>query len=935
MSFFEQYFSDTVFSGEETMVCCPFPHLTTNGLEYYESNPSAGINLEKGVYHCLSCGKSLSEVGFISQILNTSYEIATRLKEAFDKNETIDAWKEYASLPKEIHTKINDLGISDAVIEDLLIRSEDGKAISFPVTLFGTVLDIRNYRPKEFPKMRGRKDSIAGLVLPFDLWKNSNPDRWTLLCAGEKDMAVARTMGFNAITLTGGEMKTPVFTAPFKNRRIAIAYDNDEAGHTGAQKIAASLKPLAKEVRIVKGFHEVCVEPGEDITDFFTKYDGTREQLIHYIETASVFTEEECEAQMERITPTVTLNEAARPQNINKTVRSNLQIIATNEASYVVPTAVICEKKFTYNKPNEHMQLKETRSWYLSENTLKDILHLIDNKFVEEVVEENIKELSGVPAKEPGVVVRRLSKEVVYKCSVTDLLETSNNTTNHLEYTAYVVGKQLESGKKYKATYRLVPHPYDGQRLIMIILNVSEATDSVTNFKVTDSVIKNLKFFQALPGNVKQKVETLTNSVRGLTKFNTDSTLIQAIDLTYNTVLEFNFRNFKNIRGYLDTIIVTESRVGKSSTAEALQKAYGLGVFTSLAGASATVAGIIGGSNKVNGSFQTRAGLIPQNHRGLIVFEELAKCNSQILKELTDIKSSGRVRITRVNGVLDLPALVRMVSLTNTRSAPSGPPRPITSYPNGIEILTDLIGDAADIARFDIMLVQAFRGTAMDPFWEQPDSIPEENLRTRIRWIWSRKPEQVIISKDVETFVINQCNALNEKYDSHIKIFGTEAWKKVTRLAIAVAGYVVSASEDYESIVVTEEHVNFAIEFYTKIYDNETFRLHEYVNTERRFEQVDDDGIHALQQLYITFPTLLSQLEGSSTCTRNELMAATGLSTDHFNSQINHLVQGSFVRFQGQFIMPTLRFRKCMKSVNRNTTIVKIGGFNNVFKKVE
>ena len=121
------------------------------------------------------------------------------------------------------------------------------------------------------------------------------------------------------------------------------------------------------------------------------------------------------------------------------------------------------------------------------------------------------------------------------------------------------------------------------------------------------------------------------------------------------------------MRGYLDTLIVGESRTGKSSTANTLRKEYGLGVFTSLAGNSATIAGLIGGSNKTPTGFQTRAGVIPQNHRGLVIFEEFGKCKQDVVSELTDIRSSNEVRIARVSGTITLPALVRMIALTNAK----------------------------------------------------------------------------------------------------------------------------------------------------------------------------------------------------------------------------------------------------------------------------
>lgn len=924
MSFFQYYFDSVSFDKEETMVCCPFPHQTVNGLEYYETNPSAGINLGKGLFHCLSCGSSFSEVGFIAKILNCSYETASRLKNYYEDQEDLYYWKENVRLTEEIKQSILDLGISEKVIEELNISSEDGHSISFPVLYFGKILDVRNYRPNQKPKVKSRKDSIAGLILPFDVWKETDPKRWTLLCAGEKDMAVARSHGFNAITLTGGEMAVPINLAQFRGRKVAITYDNDAAGLQGARKVAAYLRDYAEEVRVVTGFHQVCSEQGEDITDFFMKYKGTRGQLIDYINSTEPFSNDDYEEEIEKLTPTVSLMEATLPQNINRTLRSNVQIVATLEDIFPTPTSVEAHKFAGDDKAT--MGVGEKRYWYLDETNLKDILHLVDNRFKESDIRDNIRRLMKLPPGEKNVSVKTLSKETVFRCAVTDLFETKSDATASVEFNAYTIGKKLESGKKYRVTYKLVPHPYNGQKLTMIITKVDEANDSVTNFKITEENKKNLDVVKNMEGTVAERIDILTNQIRGLTKFDTEATLVQAIDFSYNTVLQFNFRNFKNVRGYLDTLIVTESRVGKSSTAEALQEAYGLGVFTSLAGSSATVAGIIGGSNKVSGSFQTRAGLIPQNHKGLIVFEELAKCNSLILREMTDVKSSGRVRITRVNGTLDLPALVRMIYLTNTKTRPGEPTRPITSYPNGIEVVTDLINTAEDIARFDIILVQAFRGGSMDADWEMPTPLPYDVYRTRIRWIWSRTVNQIKISDEIEHYIIDQCNKLNAEYDSHIKIFGTEAWKKLTRLAIAIAGVVVSTDETYENIVVLQEHVDYAVEFYKRIYDNDTFRLKEYVMAERRYEEVDDEAVTALQQTYITHAALLLQLEGASACTRAELQAATGLDNQLFAAQLNILVQQAFIRFQGTMILPTLRFRKAMKQINRNTGVFRTGG---------
>ena len=128
--------------------------------------------------------------------------------------------------------------------------------------------------------------------------------------------------------------------------------------------------------------------------------------------------------------------------------------------------------------------------------------------------------------------------------------------------------------------------------------------------------------FQADPGKAKEKLTEITERVKGLLGYDGNNQLIQTIDLTYHTPLMFNMGRFQNIRAYLDTLIVGESRVGKSSTANCLRELYGLGTFTSLAGNSATIPGLVGGSNKTSNGFQTRAGIIPQNHKGMIIFEE-------------------------------------------------------------------------------------------------------------------------------------------------------------------------------------------------------------------------------------------------------------------------------------------------------------------------
>ena len=928
-SFFEYYFDEYDFSKKETAVCCPFPHHTASGHEYQETIPSAHINLDKGLFHCKVCDKGLSEVAFIAEILGCSYESAIKISKMFTTKEDRFTWKDNTISP-EIQELCLRLGISKKVIEELELKTELGDEIAFPVFLYGKVVDVRSYRPQDRAnKIRSRVGTTTGMIIPFDIWRQTPEDKWTIICAGEKDMAVTRSNGFNAITLTGGEKALPKIINPFRNRKVAICYDNDEAGIAGANTLAAFLMPYVKEVKVVTNFHEVCKEHGEDLTDFFVKYKKTKADLKNYINNTPAFTREQAKEEQLKRRPLITLLEASKPQYINRVVQSNVQVVATFEKAMPVPTTIYAKKINTSGDAKyNQMLVGEERTWELSENTCQDVLKLVDNNFTEEQIRLNIRELLGISKYERDVKVEKPTKDTVYQCNVTDLFEATTKDIATIEFTAYVLKKRLESGRKYLITYKLVPHPYKGQQLVMVILDVEEASDSISNFHITDEVKKNLDKFRELEGTVPERINKLTEMVKAFIGYNGYNKLIEAVDLSYHTVLEFNFGTFKNVRGYLDTLIVAESRVGKSSTAEALQRLYGLGAFTSLAGNSATIPGIIGGSTKVNGNYQTRAGLIPMNHRGLVIFEELAKCNSNLVRELTDIRSSNQVRIARVSGVLTLPALVRMITLTNVRNTGSKI-KPINSYPNGIDILVDLIGSPEDIARYDLMLILGDQGNKIvDPFWEPSTPFEPEAYQTRIRWVWSRTIDQIIIDKEVGKHILDRCNELNKTYDSHIKIFGTEAWKKVARLAIAMAGYLVSTDSSYEKIIVTKEHVDAAVEYLIDCYDNPTFKLKEYVQMEQLYNTIDDEGVKLLQELYNQNPSIMLQLERLSSTNKQNLMAATGLDSELYNKFMQRLTQGLFIQYEGYDIIPTQRFRLGMSKINRAGNIHKVGEYD-------
>ena len=923
MSFLDAYFNLSE-CGKGVAVCCPFPHTLPGAeVQYFEQHPSAHVNTEEGLFHCKVCDRGYNEVSFITEVLGCSYINAVRLKFLYNHIETGDLfeWERDTTLTEETNKLLQNFHIYDRTASALHIKTGKDNSISFPVFMYDKLLDIRQYRPTEHPKTKSLLNAIAGLIVPYDLWREQR-DKITIICAGEKDMAVARCHGLNAITITGGENTLPIITKEFEGRKVIIVYDNDDPGKAGAIHLANFLKPIAASIKNCTEFHKVCTENKEDITDFFNKYHKTKEDLINFFEATPEFEYQEESTGLHKY-PIVDLRTASSPEYLGKLVRSNLQVVASSECAFVVPATLIGEK-YGAGQKDDTMVLGEMREWNLTEDTVQDILHIMDNNFTESTIKEHYRNILKIMQKEKMIRIIKPTKETVFKAYVTDLFETSSTNTVPMEYMAYSLHCKLESGKKYLATYKLVPHPYNGQQLIMLITKVVQANDSVTNYHVTPQEIENLKVFQALQGTVAERITLCVEKFKEVLGYNGNNQLITCLDLAYHTALEFNFGSFQHVRGYLDTLIVGESRMGKSSTAEAMRNVYGLGAFVSLAGNAATIPGLIGGSNKVNNSYQTRAGLIPQNHKGLMIFEELGKCNANIISELTDIRSSNEVRITRVAGALTLPAVVRMITLSNVKTY-EGVIKPIASYPNGITILTELVGTAEDIARYDLAVVLGDRGaTHIDPYWVPQKAFETDLYRSRVRWVWSRMAEQIIISPEVGHYIVEEANKLNEIYDSHIKIFGTEAWKKITRLAISVAGYLVSTDTLFQNLVVEKEHVDFAVDFLIKLYDNDMFKLKEYVDHEKKYSTIDEDGIRILQEVFDKNAAFILHLEQVPSTSKNALQAASGMENTEYNFQMNKLVSSMFVKFSKYDIIPTQRFRLGVARINR-TRALRLG----------
>lgn len=920
--FFETYFGLEGCSGEQ-MVCCPFPHHRADGHTYKDHEPSCAINLDKRVFHCMSCGQKGTEIGMVAEVFKCTSAKASKFLNNLNRFQVraedmySQQWEPYSD---EAIEYAESLGMSAETLAALhvCIEQEDGRfAFEFPVTWEGWICDIRRYRPGCVPKVQSEKGAQSGMIIPYDDWKAEDPKRWTVLCAGEKDMTVTRSYGFNAITLTGGEMSTPLSPAWFQDRRVAICYDNDNAGRSGAINVAKIISQYAAEVRIVNQWHGdfMSDDTKEDLTDWFTRYEGTAQALKKCIQDAPVF-EADVVQEDTALAPLVRLDEAIKSENVGKLLRSQVQLLTTSEHKYEIPTRVKCKKVVDDKGKLKNGQALE---WSIEDEYQAELAFSLAGKSKENQ-QGIIKRAMGLGA-EKGIAVYINEYRNLYVCQVADVVNTDMNGAESI---MYFLGDDPSKYQKLMVTYLRTNNPENGE-VGMLAVDWCEAMGDIESFEVTDEVKANLMYIQHHEGSVADKINHRAEAVRGLLGYEANTKLITAIDMCYNSVKEFNYGNQKRVKGFIDCLVVGESRVGKSDTAKRLQNAYGLGAFVSLAGSAATIPGIVGGSvQDAMGRRATRAGVIPRNHGGLICFEELAKSERDILKSLTDIRSSGFARITRVSGSLEIPAALRMCTLTNVKPVGNGETRPINSYSSGVEIVKDLIGTAEDIARYDYCYIQGDDGVESDPLYIAPEPYPTEALRDAIKWTWSRKADQIVWEEGTERYLSERAKDLNHTYPLHIKLFGTECWKKLCRLACAAAAYTVSTDDQYENLIITMDHVAWAADYLKGIYDNDTFKLGQLVAETLKSSKVEPKDTERLQKAYIKYHDSFDYLYTQGRVDKNTFKDLSNIEGNTFSGVIRRLTMMHFITVDNNYIYSTAKYRETYKLLDKQIEVEEV-----------
>lgn len=300
--------------------------------------------------------------------------------------------------------------------------------------------------------------------------------------------------------------------------------------------------------------------------------------------------------------------------------------------------------------------------------------------------------------------------------------------------------------------------------------------------------------------------------------------LLVAFDLVAHSVLNFRFQGDVVRKGWVEALVMGDTRCGKSETGDRLARHYRVGEVVT--GENASYSGLIGGMQQTQKTWSITWGKLPLNDRRFVILDEVSGLDPTAISRMSGVRSSGVAEIIKIQTERTL-ARVRLLWQSNPRGK-----RPLASFNSGIDAIQDLIGHPEDIARFDFALTVASAEVPLNVINarkrpEVPHVYTSEACRRLIYWAWSRKPDQVVFAPGAEDACLENASALSRKYVPPL-VEGAEQRIKLARLATAAAARVFSTDAGGQRVIVTPAHVEFVTEFLDQIYSKPSmaFDLH-------------------------------------------------------------------------------------------------------------
>jgi hypothetical protein len=817
------------------------------------STPSASFNFRKSVFHCMSSCGGMSFTNLLNAIredegddgedapsrpgrsagvrtIDDAPSKRGRTK-PLPSEEQLEKFTE-ALLASPRHSKFmrEARGLSNETIERFQIGWDSARSrYTVPVRdADGVLVNVRMYKPEaKDPKDKmeswGQGWGSRRLFLPHVLAEHDE----VIVTEGEMDAILGQQHGLPTMTHTAGASAWNKEWDPlFANKTVFICYDVDKAGQEGAVKAALSISRQAAEVFIIR---LPGTAKGFDLTDYLTSWGGTAEDFRALMDESRknpVGKKAKSNARL-GIKPKPVSLEESMSSDLN---RNPLEIVAT-VAGKVQP-AYMLPKRVEFNCDGSYgdkckvcpIGLKGNHDVITIDSHDETLLDYI-NAPADTVRKRLLKE-AGAPPACPKVEIDEPEQwnveELLLIPSVEARGDEAQNPITRRAYNVGAYGTPINTTAKVVGINTTDPK---NRRAILQTWDCEQTQTDLDRFQMTAELREALSVFNVKPGQapldkmreIAQDLSTNVTRIYGRLEMH------MAYDVVWHSVLDFSLMGKRVGKGWVELLVVGDTRTGKSEASLQLSNHYRAGIMKSCEGA--TLAGLVGGAQQIGNSWMVTWGTIPLNDRRLVILDEFSGiAEKNVIEQMSAVRSSGRAQITKVVSQ-ETSARTRLIWISNPVDG-----RAMDEHPRGaVEAIKGLIKNPEDIARFDIA-ISAARSDVDSSVINSSDHTFVKHVYTSdlcsalVAWAWSRKPEQVVWEDGVEEYVLTTAEDFGNRYVPEPPLVQAENVRvKLARIAIAIAARTFSTDETGELVVVGQQHVDAAVEMLDILYGMESF----------------------------------------------------------------------------------------------------------------
>lgn len=822
--------------------CCPL---------HVEKTPSFTVNVDTQEWYCHGCGKGGSEKEFLMAYYDVDNKVAksalTQWEKKgtmpFPKDDDINKWHNtLLNNPKELQVLLN-FGFTIDVIKQLSIGLEDIR-ITFPIkSKTGHWVNVRKYLPPHRRVTGGNNQKCINIrnlgqrrYYPYIAFEDDSQP--IVIVEGEKDMVAARSQGINAVTGTGGSAIPSEELRLFQDKDVALMLDTDSVGERVVRMYIVMLKPIAKSIQVIR-------LPDKDFVEY---YENHHDANIWQYCTGMQQYEHEHENREAQDTSLV---KSEFTENLNTWVKlNNMSVVGVEPRIYSIPRKlkVTC-RNLKCNKPCPISISGDGTSNVVIDVDPRQTLQFIDSS--DNAQDTYIRKLFGCKsAIAEGMDYLNVQKLIFQEsASFIDGLEEASfeNRYGIYMYTDY----RLSATLKYNFEACRVTDPRSQQNYYVI--RDAQKVDAAQQIMSE----QDLQFFHDQAQDcitADQLISKHYNTWLPVLAIEGREDLFGALILTYCSVTEIPWQGGL-IKGWLDTMVIGDTRTGKSQMAQRFVKQLGLGGYIN--GENARRTGVIGGVQKFGDSWVVTWGAIPMNDRGLLMIDEASGLEIEDVKDLSSTRSSGAVTLNKiVKG--EARARTRLIWLSNPRSGKNLS----DFYWKGFGAFQEFIPVMEDQARYDLVLTAAREDVEVLQGVET-DSKPSFSLwRSLISQAWSVGADDIVLSKEISNGVREVSKKINDDLGGGSLVVGVAVHEKILRLTCAFA--VLCGSFVNGRLIVTAKHLQFADQFLRQSLNKPSFGYGDFIREFKRAQLKRKENMDFVRALVATHPALKSLLTASS-----------------------------------------------------------------------